>query len=225
MSTLSDREIISGIEDGSILVSPFRPEQLQNCSYDVRLGRNFYRENNAVGGVFNIWSRKQVESVYRLCQPIDRNELIKLLPDSDFDLLPPETEIIVLYPSETILAHTEEFIGGVQGVTSQMFARSSYGRSGITVCKCAGWGDVGYYNRWTMEITNMSQKNAIPLIVGEPIAQIVFIKLNVPPLFSYSEKGNYQSGSYLRDGKIDLDKLAADWSPENMLPKLYRRFT
>ena len=106
-----------------------------------------------------------------------------------------------------------------------MFARSSYGRSCITVCKCAGWGDVGYYNRWTMEITNLSKINAVPLIVGEPIAQIVFIRLNKEQTFSYGTKGNYQSKDYRNsDGTINLDQLKSDWKPENMLPKLYKRF-
>jgi len=40
--------------------------------------------------------------------------------------------------------------------------------------QCAGWGDVGYINRWTMEITNNSRFYAIPLVVGRRIAQIVF---------------------------------------------------
>lgn len=55
-----------------------------------------------------------------------------------------------------------------------MKARSSLGRNFIEVCKCAGWGDVGYINRWTMEITNNSRYYSIPLVVGRRIAQIVF---------------------------------------------------
>jgi dCTP deaminase len=48
------------------------------------------------------------------------------------------------------------------------------GRNFIEVCKCAGWGDIGYINRWTMEITNNSRYYSIPLVVGRRIAQIVF---------------------------------------------------
>jgi deoxycytidine triphosphate deaminase len=75
---------------------------------------------------------------------------------------------------ETILAHTNEFIGGRETVTTMMKARSSMGRNFIEVCKCAGWGDIGYVNRWTMEITNNSRFYSIPLVVGRRIAQIVF---------------------------------------------------
>ncbi|MCX8513508.1 MAG: hypothetical protein ORN26_00305 [Candidatus Pacebacteria bacterium] len=41
-------------------------------------------------------------------------------------------------PGETILAHTNEFIGGRNHITTMMKARSSMGRSFIEVCKCAG---------------------------------------------------------------------------------------
>ena len=32
---LSDREILEEIKDGHIIIDPFHPEQLSNCSYDV----------------------------------------------------------------------------------------------------------------------------------------------------------------------------------------------
>lgn len=57
-----------------------------------------------------------------------------------------------------------------------MKARSSLGRNFIEICKCAGWGDVGYVNRWTMEITNNSRYYTIPLVVGRRVAQIVFFE-------------------------------------------------
>ena len=86
-----------------------------------------------------------------------------------------------------------QYIGGRETVTTMMKARSSMGRNFIAVCKasadlffcnlffvsnhcyqCAGWGDIGYINRWTMEITNNSRYYSIPLVVGRRIAQIVF---------------------------------------------------
>jgi dCTP deaminase-like len=50
------------------------------------------------------------------------------------------------------------------------------GRNFIEVCKCAGWGDIGYTNRWTMEITNNSRHYSIPLVVGRRVAQIIFFE-------------------------------------------------
>ena len=54
-----------------------------------------------------------------------------------------------------------------------MRARSSIDRIGIGMCKCAGWGDIDYINRWTMEVTNWSSA-IIPLPVGLRVAQIIF---------------------------------------------------
>jgi hypothetical protein len=51
----------------------------------------------------------------------------------------PDDRIIWIKPGETILGHTNEFIGGCRTVTTMMKARSSLGRNFIEVCKCAGW--------------------------------------------------------------------------------------
>ena len=111
---------------------------------------------------------------------------------------------IVVRPGDTILAHTYEVIGATNGYTTSMRARSSIGRSALSVCKCAGLGDVGYISRWTLEISNHSQ-TTITLPVGCRIAQICFYEVG-PTLREYS--GKYGSRS--------------NWTPEDMLPKMWR---
>ena len=98
-----------------------------------------------------------------------------------------------------------------------MYARSSLGRNFIEVCKDAGWGDVGYFNRWTMEITNNSQHYSIPLVVGRRIAQMVFYE--VAPLkdagLDYAgDAGKYQASQ-------NLDELKKSWNPHLMTPKMH----
>jgi dCTP deaminase len=219
---LSDCDILAHREQGHILIHPFNRKQLKNCQYDVRLGNNFYREAKSETGMFNIWSDTQVAKMWQKGETVCRDYLMIKYPNNDFRSLPPNAEVILLEPGETILGHTVEFIGGVsEGIVGQMFCRSSLGRSAITVCKCAGWGDVGYFNRWTMEITNVSNKNIIPLVVGECIAQIVFSRCDTLPSVVYSTDGNYQHGNYLKDdGTVDIEKLESDWTPEDMLSKL-----
>lgn len=128
--------------------------------------------------------------------------------------IPLNAQIIWIKPGETILGHTYEFIGGKTTVTTMMKARSSMGRNFIEVCKCAGWGDVGYINRWTMEITNNSRYYAIPLVVGRRIAQIVFFDTEGIVEYTYDTKGKYQSSS-------DIEMLKNNWTPTAMLPKMY----
>ena len=89
-------------------------------------------------------------------------------------------------------------------------ARSSLGRCNLTVCRDAGWGDIGYINRVTLEITNNSSSPMV-LPIGARLGQIVFF---------YTEgtnnpyKGKYQVSN-------DLAELIANWQPSDMLPKLY----
>ncbi len=93
-----------------------------------------------------------------------------------------------------------------------MHARSSIGRILVQVCKCAGWGDVGYFNRWTMEITNSSSRE-MPLVVGTAIAQISFHE-TTPRLvgMDYGTSGNYQKSQ-------TLEEVRSQWKTEMMLPK------
>jgi dCTP deaminase len=134
--------------------------------------------------------------------------------DFEWNGIAPDDKIILLAPGETILGHTQEFIGGRTHVTTMMKARSSLGRSFISVCKCAGWGDVGYTNRWTMEIQNTSARYYIPLVVGRRIAQIVFFETGPILGDDYSATGKYTSST-----KISV--LKKSWKPEMMLPRLY----
>ena len=100
-------------------------------------------------------------------------------------------------------------------VTTEMRARSSIGRIGIGVCKCAGWGDIGYVNRWTMEVTNFSS-SIIPLPVGLRIAQIIFHETT-----AVDEGDNYYK-NHKYQKTLDLKMLKKNWKPEDMLPKLYK---
>ena len=89
------------------------------------------------------------------------------------------------------------------------------GRNFIEVCKCAGWGDVGYINRWTMEITNNSKNYIIPLVVGRRIAQIIFFETGPILERDYTNSGKYASSTNIKE-------LKKSWKPESMLPQLYR---
>jgi len=51
---------------------------------------------------------------------------------------------IAIRPGTTLLAHTQEVIGGHNGYLAKMYSRSTVARSGLSVCRCAGVGDVGY---------------------------------------------------------------------------------
>lgn len=212
---LSDKRIREEMKKGNIVIFPFNPSHLATSSYDVVLGSFYFREQKPKvhRNIYDIWSQTHMEAVWGT-KVHQAKRAGKILPHlRDFDSIRASDQIILLEPGETILAHTEEFIGGRNTITTMMKARSSLGRSFIEVCKCAGWGDVGFTSRWTMEITNNSTHYTIPLVVGRRIAQIVFFETG-PTSGNYVKNGKYQTTP-------DIKELRKQWKPEMMLPRLY----
>ncbi len=229
---LSNKLVLEEIKNGNIIIDPFDEKDLSTSSYDLRLGAFYYREQPLKPGeekhprlrMFNPYREWDTHRVWG--KPIQAQTLRETLPelyhDGQIDLFVEQEEgiqsdnlVIIIEPGETILAHTEEFIGGINKITTSMQTRSSHGRSFIGVCKCAGWGDVGYINRWTMEITNFSRYHAIPLVVGYRYAQMIFDPTGEILDKGYGETGKYQAGS-------NLEEIKKNWKPEMMLPQLHK---
>ncbi len=207
--SLSDRQIISEREAGRIIIEPFDRRCLGSDTYDVRLGEFFYREKWSISSekIYDLSSMSSVGDVWELHQAPEVGSREQVLR------WPSGSRVIWLDPGETILAHTVEFIGARSGFTTKMYSRSSIGRSMLGVCKCAGRGDVGYFNRWTMEITSFSRFHRIPLRVGMRVAQIEFIPVATTERTYGVTHGKYQES-------CDLEKIMRDWKPDAMLPRL-----
>lgn len=218
---LSKPEILKHLKRGNIVIAPFNLENVANASYDVRLGKYFFRQDPIKHSqVLNPFYEKSMRRMYN---GVEEATLVSEIRSklNPFYGLKGRDRVMLIAPGESILAHTIEFIGGKNGVngmsaiTTEMRARSSIGRIGIGVCKCAGWGDIGYVNRWTMEITNFSNV-IIPLPVGIRIAQIIFHEtIAVGGTDVYGAKGKYQSSD-------SLAQIKKNWKPEDMLPRLYK---
>jgi dCTP deaminase len=217
---LSDRAIERCLKQGRLHISPYEPENLSNSSYDVTLGRYFYREDNdpIAPRLFNPYDPDHVKRVWGdsiRCEEAENVGSWRMrfgLPE--LVNIPDDEYLIVINPGETILAHTKEFIGGSDNcLTTMMKARSSWGRCFISVCMCAGWGDIGYHNRWTMEIHNRSPRYQIPLVVGRRIAQIIFLATEGTDNL-YGVSGKYQSPA-------SHEEMERKWTPDRMLPKMY----
>ena len=218
-SLLSRPMILDHKERGNIVIHPFREKSVNTTSYDVRLGLYYYSEEQRGHGS-NIFNPFDEVHVRRHWNGPHRGENAGEWMDrtsQHLENIKRDDTIIPLGPGQTILAHTQEFIGGRHCIGQEMRARSSMGRIGITVCKCAGWGDIGYVNRWTMEVTNVLQEHSITLVVGMRVAQLIFFEADPLDASYASEQGKYQTTD-------DMERLISSWSPESMLPKLYKDY-
>lgn len=202
---------------GNIIIEPFNENNLNTTSYDIRLGENYFQEQSFV-------------NARKILNPFDQDDIKRLWGDSPRKATLAESwieengplknvrledKIIVLGPGETILTHTQEFVGGRRCINPEMRARSSVGRIGITVCKCAGWGDVGYCNRWTMEMSNHLKNISVVLVVGMRVAQIIFEQVDALDVSYATTGGQYQTSD-------DMEVVMRDWTPYMMLPKFSR---
>jgi deoxycytidine triphosphate deaminase len=236
---MSRPAILRALEAGFIVIDPFDERNLNTASYDVTLGENIYRERTTEfdtyqfhagwSGMYNPYDEEAVKrcwgaGVAQLATSIFSDKKVNQI--AHYVGVPkgihPDDKVILISPQELILAHTIEFIGtttphiriGLQH-TTEMHSRSSSVRNFIDVCGSGGFGDLGYANRWTMEIKNNSRYQSVPLIVGRRYAQISFFQTEpLPSGESYTQTGKYQT-------KKSLEELKKNWRPEMMLPRMY----
>lgn len=191
---LVDGEIERFMESGHIVIDPFVPENLSGASYDLTLGPWF-------------WRRREYRSPPDLYSE-DQSERFKLV-DARAD-----GGEIVLAPMESVLAHSNEIVGGWEAINTEIRATSTAGRNDITACRCAGYGDPGYVNIWTLEVQNLGQ-SPVRLRVGTIIAQAVFYTVSLPNQIYGRGPGRYTRNF----SKMKSEEIRAAWKPEDMLPR------
>lgn len=178
---LAGTAIAKAVVDGTIKIDPYREEQLNPMSYDLRLGRTVRIYADAVS--FNPLGRWKVDG--------DQLEIIENGPPLDAAKDNP-THILemrigqpfLLKPGIGYLLHTEE------AITTDVFepildGKSSIARLFLTAHQTAGYGDPGFKGQYTLEALVPH-----PLLVypGMRIAQIRFHTIVGKPVL-YS--GNY----------------------------------
>jgi len=225
-SLLSKPAILHYLEADDIIIDPFDPENVGTNSYDVRLGRHIWREHRLDVSLpsihqkylYNPYDQGHVETLWHKEEARPAKEVLEIsFMRGHIKGIDPEDLIVLIKPGESILAHTQEFIGSLSPfITTKMFARSSTGRNFLHVCADAGVGDVGFANFWTMEIFNRSRYHTIPLVVGRRYAQMTFFEIEpIADKDMYYNRGKYQTAS-------TVEEIRANWKPEDMLPKMFK---
>jgi len=172
---LPDHEIRKLAAGG--MVRPYRPEQVQPSSYDVRLDR-----------------------FVQLARP-DWHEVIDLGgPSPDWmyaaDLLPPRLQNpgsvhlqgLVLRTGEFCLGSTQEWVNIPDDLCCRVDGKSSLARKGLQI-HSAGFVDPGYQGNITLEIINFGPR-PVRLRYDCMIAQLEFVRLTSPAEKPYN--GRYQ---------------------------------
>ena len=125
---LSGKEIMKQREEGKIVIDPFDEKQVNPNSYNLRLGNK----------VFGYDRTFDDSSIYDEAEP-------------DFEWNMKNEGSVYLIPGQFYLAETLEHTE-THGFVPMLEGRSSIGRQGLFIHVTAGFGDVGFCGRWTLEL-------------------------------------------------------------------------
>jgi dCTP deaminase len=227
MTLLSNTDILRHMQSGAVVIEPFNARSLNNVSYDLTLGDTVMRYKPDAGVVdlsvddpaemfvphraLRVGNAKPAhllcsgERVLAHSREIAGGRQVTCQvcagTGKEHHVFPPAAGVCPACKGRKVVA-----------VTTHLQATSTCARIGLSVCQCAGWGDVGYVSPWTLEVQNHSPRDLwIP--VGAVLAQVCFHE--VEPIIdgtSYEQGGGYQQSA-------NVDVIRATWTPAKMLPK------
>lgn len=163
---LSRQEILQEIRNGNIIFDG-PEEQISTNSIDVSLSDIMFASDAdyispLANQKFVVADGHDSESVF---YQIFARKILKAINN--------DNKYFTLYSGMFYLAVTNEVIGTTpnSGIVPMMKAKSTAGRWGLTTSLCAGVGDVGFVNRWTLEV-----RPALNILVpvGALIGQVTF---------------------------------------------------
>lgn len=211
---LTGPEIEAAVKRGEINISNYDEKQLNDVSYDVRLGNKVavYKAQAAP----SVWSKTKDSAHQRLrmvekCAdpaPLDaavNNELW------EFELQ--HGDPVFLQPGLGYLMHTEEIICTNHYVPI-IDGKSSIGRLFVSVHQTAGYGEPGFDGQWTLEVVAQSP---VVLYVGMKVGQMRF---HVPRGDVRRYAGHYQGdGARGPVGSRAHLQIAADIRDKRLPPR------
>ena len=189
---LSDRDIRSAIDAGSVRLDPWDPAMVQPSSVDVRLDK-----------YFRVFENHRYPSID---PSVEQPELTRLIEVDG-------GEAFVLHPGEFVLASTYETVTLGPAVAARLEGKSSLGRLGLLTHSTAGFIDPGFSGHVTLELSNMATL-PVKLWPGMKIGQLCFFELTSPAEHPYGspqyssryqgQRGPTPSRSHLGFHKTDV---------------------
>lgn len=137
---LTGPQIQNGVQNGEIIIRPFRKRQITPNAYDFRLGDRCC-----------IYTAKTLDAAVE-------NETRTFI-------IPPEG--VVLQPTRIYLINTDEIMGSGRFVPI-IRGRSSVGRLGIFIDVTADLIDLGSVNQWTLQLHAVQPVRVYPgMLIGQ----------------------------------------------------------
>jgi dCTP deaminase len=151
------------------MVAPFREDQLNPASYDLRLGDDLLIES--------------AERPDPVAYPFAQHS---------------EADPYLLRPGQFVLSSTVEVFSLPDDIAGQFLLKSSRAREGLEHL-LAGYCDPGWSgSRLTLELHNSRQLHPVALWPGMKIGQVVFHRMDARPLRSYRQTGRYNDQPHVQ---------------------------
>ena len=184
----TDKTILDSINKGKIVVQPFIHANLGTNSIDLTLAPHLVTYINAedyIAETYHLGRRSfQIsDNVYKSVHATDgyfidskaNNETRKFeIPEEGF----------ILQPGQLYIASTNEYTETWNAVP-KLEGRSSLGRLGLFIHVTAGYGDVGFCGKWTLELVATVPLRIYP---NMKICQISYHGISEKPNIDYSKK-------------------------------------
>jgi dCTP deaminase len=199
VSVLSDRDIRTALQEGTVRIEPYDPHDLQPSSVDLHLDRSFRVFRNNRYAFIDV----------RAPQP-DLTELLTIEHDEPF----------ILHPGEFVLGQTHEWVELPNDLVARLEGKSSLGRLGLLIHSTAGYVDPGWKGNLTLELSNVANL-PIALYSGMRIGQISFFKMSseVDRPYGSPELGSkYQGQSEPTASAFHRDFIGGERTGDTKLP-------
>ena len=155
---LSDRDLLTEIDDKRVAVEPFDLEMIQPSSIDVRLDR-----------MFRVFDNHKYPHIDPSIEQVDLTRLVEPEGDNPF----------ILHPGEFVLGSTLEVVSLPDDLAGRLEGKSSLGRLGLLTHSTAGFIDPGFSGHITLELSNVATL-PIKLFPGMKIGQLCIFRLSSP---------------------------------------------
>lgn len=160
---LTGKRIEQEVNEGRIIITPFSKDQINPNSYNLRLGDEIL-----------VYDKPVLDMATEM--PVKRLRI--------------PTVGMLLQPGELYLGHTVETVGSFLYVPV-LDGRSSTGRLGINIHATAGYGDLGFFGTFTLEISVIYPVWVYPNV---QVCQVSFHEVSGNASIQYKGKYNGQTG-------------------------------